>query len=171
MSINLNSILLDAGAGNSKEDFIKLCLKVLQDAQTNPSAEVPKPSPNTVKKWVALVNGVRRAADKKPKSRFAAFMNIRTSLSLVIGIKWLFSFVNHQLVFTTDDLSVLIHKSMSAEKPTVITTTEAVVWLEKQKLSVSNTCMYVCSSLSHSLQQHSREIYRPHALRDREILL
>jgi hypothetical protein len=131
-SVKINSSLDDP------DSFANICLKVIADDSLNPLYEQPMPDPKTVKVWQEQVNGFVRKADKKSTGRQAALVNIRKQLSLMCALPVLYEIIDPEMLFSTDDVSILVHKSMDDEKPKVITTEEAIKWLKAAGLSVSH---------------------------------
>jgi hypothetical protein len=134
MSMNLRSCYLDAGNRTHTMDFTKLCMEEIKKTKTNEINELKYPCSQTVNVWRVQVDGLVRAANKKPKSRLAAFENMRTSVSMAAGIWALFKrmALSYELLFTTDDVAFMIH-SMTDNSTKVVTTQEAAERLDEEQ--------------------------------------
>lgn len=74
-------------------------------------------------------------AGRKTKARQAAFLNIRNPLSLVCMMRVICRSVDPALVFSSDDVSILLNGW--AEKPSILTTKHARELLRKINIEVS----------------------------------
>jgi hypothetical protein len=144
-SMDYNSIRTGAGG---EYTLAKLVFQEMQKHQTNPLARrLREVDAHTKKKWVMQLGVVVRAAQKKPRSRQGS-LDMRNPMSYAAGLRYLFreAKVSFELVVTSDDVSIMIHPMVDKEVVKVITTKEAIAWLEKHNK--------VCDLYSQLLYHH-----------------
>jgi hypothetical protein len=149
LSKSFRSLRAEEGGEHTIQECI---IKHIKAAQPNPLAAVPEFCRETWKAMIDKVGAVKRKGGTKPLSRQET-MCIRTPLSFASILHSLFNhgLLSYELFIQLDDLSLLIHPSMD-QKPSLMTTAEAIAWLNKSALSVpmtkgGNLIDYICLPL------------------------
>ena len=136
----IDSIELTRGAPNSLHQVIS---EEIKKKQNNTLANPPPVDWKTQKEWARtiMIRGdcIQRLAEIKAKGRKDAYMNIRNPFAFASVMNCLYNFrgVHPELLLSTDDISILIHPSMSDKKPIVIAPKVALEWLQQNNIGVS----------------------------------
>lgn len=88
----------------------------------------------SIQRYVKRLSLSSRIADVKNSTRFKAFDNIRNPISLCAVLYSIYGLVDPELVFSSDDVSVLLNEW---SKPEVLTTKAAAKILDEQNIGVS----------------------------------
>jgi hypothetical protein len=137
-SMTLETVSLERGNPNSLSALIMERIRAHQVNKIN----LPKePSWNTQKKWtkkVLALGGINRKGEVKNQTRKTAISLLRNCVAYASVIRCIFVHhkVHPEMMVTTDDMSVLVHKTMD-QKPSLITTKAAKDWLRANGLGVS----------------------------------
>lgn len=115
----------------------ELFVKYIKEEANNKFIE-PKVARETIRRHLVEMGVITvKRADIKNTSRQKAFMNIRNPLSLVAMMRVIHRRIDPALVFSSDDVSVLLNGW--TERPSVLTTKEAIKLLKKIGIGVSVT--------------------------------
>lgn len=133
----MNSQLTLASASFASWSMKTFAKEVMKIRQLKAPTVTNLPHRNTLSKYVKKSEAlVIQKADLKPKSRKPALENIRNQLSYCAMQHVLQKHVRKELIFSSDDVSVLINQF---DKPKVLTTKEAMNHLAAHNLGVSTT--------------------------------
>jgi hypothetical protein len=118
-----------------RESVVEICLAEIQKDQHNQLVKPPTPSKKTIDVWLEQIGAHYAKADVKGKGRSPAFLNIRNGLSLAAAMRVMFSVVKPGLLLSTDDVSVMVHRTLMDEKPVVVTVEAAEEFLSEINVS------------------------------------
>jgi hypothetical protein len=139
-TINISGIPLEFG---HPQGLLEVIMKEIQMQQSNQLAIPTQPSRKTYNAWaqILLTRGdcVNRSAELKAQGRKKPYLDLRNSVAFAAVMCDLFSHreVHPELLLSTDDVSILIHPSMSDMKPVVIAPRVALKWLAENGIGVS----------------------------------
>ena len=134
-SMNFKSVRVEEGG---EYTLMQMIYTAIQSKQTNTIARLREFDYKTKKSWVDRLGIVVRAGSVKSSSRQGA-LSIRQELSYAAGYNYLFGGgLHYEAIIHTDDTSVMLFP-METNKVQVVTTKEAIAWLEAHNLSVSTT--------------------------------
>ena len=116
-----------------------LILTTIQSKQINTLAVLPTFSADTWNTYMDIIGARVRKGDVKAKARQRT-KELRTPLSFcsVLRSLWIDAHLSARCFYQSDDISLLIHPSMD-QKDKLITTAEAIEWLDAQSRSVATT--------------------------------
>ena len=118
--------------------LMEMIYKAIQQMQINTIARLRDFDYKTKKGWVDRLGIVVRQGNVKPLSRQGA-LSIRQPLAYAAGYHYLFAGgLHYECIIHTDDVSVMLFP-MDQNKVLVVTTAEAIEWLQSHNLSVSTT--------------------------------
>ena len=139
-ALRIESISLEPGAPNSLYTVIMDAIKA---EQNNPHAAAPKVDWKTKKDWAKIIlargNCVSRIGEIKAKGRKKAYIDLRNRVAYAATIRCLFVHrsVNPELLASTDDVSILVHRTMSDKKPILLAPKTALKWLQENGIGLS----------------------------------
>jgi hypothetical protein len=138
----ISAVSLEWGDPNG---LLAIIMEEMQQKQSNTIAIVKHPDRKTYNSWAKIIlekgNCVMRSAELKAQGRKKPFLNMRNNVAYAATIRCLFVQlkVHPELLLSTDDVSILVHPSMSALKPMVIAPKIALEWLRQNGIGVSTT--------------------------------
>ena len=128
---------------NHPSGLLSIIIQEIQLQQSNPHAIPKPPDKKTYDAWVGIIlsrgDCSIRSAELKAKGRKKPFLNLRNNVAFAAVMSCLFTRrnVHPELLLSTDDVSILIHPSMSDMKPVVIAPKVALKWLAENGIGVS----------------------------------
>ena len=141
-TITLQAVSLERGDPNS---LYQVILKEIQAQQSNTVALVKEPDWKTLQSWAAEVlkrgDCVKRVAELKARGRKKPFLNLRNNVAYAATLRCLFVYrgVHPEMLASTDDVSILVHATMSDVKPVVLAPRVALKWLAENGIGVSTS--------------------------------
>ena len=110
---------------NHPSGLLSIIMEEIQLQQSNPLAIPKSPNKKTYDTWAGIIlsrgDCSIRSAELKAKGRKKPFLNLRNNVAFAAVMSCLFTHrnVHPELLLSTDDVSILIHPSMSDMKPVV----------------------------------------------------
>ena len=125
--------------GDGERSIRQMIRRIIQSHQTNQMAELPNFRAETYSRWLDMIGARVRKGDVKAKGRKKT-LEIRTPLSFcaVLRSLWIDAELSHECFYQSDDISLLLHAQMG-QKDQLITTADAIKWLEDNGRSVAIT--------------------------------
>jgi len=139
-AMNISAVPLEM---NNPDGLLSIIMKEIQLQQSNPYAIPKPPDKKTYDAWAEIIlsrgDCSLRAAELKAKGRKKPFLNLRNNVAFAAVMSCLFTHrnVHPELLLSTDDVSILVHPSMSDMRPVVIAPKVALKWLEQNGIGVS----------------------------------
>jgi hypothetical protein len=139
-AMNIDAVPSEMGHPNG---LLSIIMKEIQLQQSNPLAIPKSPDKKTYDAWATIIlsrgDCSLRSAELKAKGHKKPFLNLRNNVAFAAVMRCLFTHrnVHPELLLSTDDVSILVHQSMSDMKPVVIAPKVALKWLAENGIGVS----------------------------------